>query len=249
MRIGHGYDVHRFAEGRKLILGGVEIPYAVGLLGHSDADVLTHAVMDALLGSRRAGRHRRAFPGQRPSLSRCRQHRIFLRRVRGLLAENGFRVGNIDATVVAQAPKLQPYLARMRENIAAACGVPADCVSVKATTEEGLGFTGRGEGIAAHAVCLIETIVTIVKRSVRGISCYYKGTAGSFRWESDRLIFCPHGARILHCQPLPDESPSASPFIGASPAVPRRRGNCCGQTNDCDRIDHLCHEGAGASGA
>lgn len=157
MRIGHGYDVHRFAEGRKLILGGVEIPYAFGLLGHSDADVLTHAVMDALLGAAALGDIGAHFPDSDPAYLGADSIGL-LGRVRGLLAENGFCVGNIDATVVAQAPKLQPFLVRMRENLAAACGVPPECVSVKATTEEGLGFTGRGEGISAHAVCLIETI-------------------------------------------------------------------------------------------
>ena len=158
MRIGHGYDVHRFAEGRKLILGGVEIPYSQGLLGHSDADALTHAVMDALLGAAALGDIGAHFPDSDPAYLGA-DSIMLLGRVRGLLAENGFRVGNIDATVVAQAPKLQPYLARMRENIAAACGIPEECVSVKATTEEGLGFTGRGEGIAAHAVCLIQILL------------------------------------------------------------------------------------------
>lgn len=157
MRIGHGYDVHRFAEGRKLILGGVEIPYTVGLLGHSDADVLTHAVMDALLGAAALGDIGAHFPDSDPAYLGADSIKL-LENVRSLLAENGFRVGNIDVTVVAQAPKLQTYLVRMRENLAAACRVPMACVSVKATTEEGLGFTGRGEGIAAHAVCLIETI-------------------------------------------------------------------------------------------
>lgn len=157
MRIGHGYDVHRFADGRKLILGGVEIPYPRGLLGHSDADVLTHAVMDALLGAAALGDIGAHFPDSDPAYLGA-DSVMLLGRVRGLLAKNGFRVGNIDATVVAQAPKLQPYLARMRKNLAAACGIQEESVSVKATTEEGLGFTGRGEGVAAHAVCLIETL-------------------------------------------------------------------------------------------
>ncbi len=156
MRIGHGYDVHRFAQGRKLVLGGVAVPYPLGLLGHSDADVLTHAVMDALLGAAALGDIGAHFPDGDPAYLGADSIGL-LKRVRGLLAENGYRVVNIDATVVAQAPKLQPYLTQMRENLAAACGVPSGCVSVKATTEEGLGFTGRGEGIAAHAVCLIET--------------------------------------------------------------------------------------------
>lgn len=155
MRIGHGYDVHRFAQGRKLILGGVEIPAKQGLLGHSDADVLTHAIMDALLGAAALGDIGAHFPDSDPAYAGADSMKL-LAHVCSLLAENQFRVGNIDSTVVAQAPKLQPYLKKMRENIAAVCGVPADCVSVKATTEEGLGFTGRGEGIAAHAVCLLE---------------------------------------------------------------------------------------------
>lgn len=156
MRIGHGYDVHRFAEGRKLILGGVEIPAQFGLLGHSDADVLTHAVMDALLGAAALGDIGVHFPDSDPAYSGA-DSLLLLKHVRSLLAENRLCIGNIDATVVAQAPKLQPYLGKMRENIARVCGVSVDCVSVKATTEEGLGFTGRGEGIAAHAVCLLES--------------------------------------------------------------------------------------------
>lgn len=158
MRIGHGYDVHRFAQGRKLTLGGVEIPYLLGLLGHSDADVLTHAVMDALLGAAALGDIGAHFPDSDPAYSGADSIGL-LGRVRGILEKNNFRIGNIDATVVAQAPKLQPYIAQMRKNIALACGVDETFVSVKATTEEGLGFTGRGEGIAAHAVCLIETVL------------------------------------------------------------------------------------------
>lgn len=157
MRIGHGYDVHRFAPGRRLILGGVEIEYPLGLLGHSDADVLTHAVMDALLGAAALGDIGGHFPDGDPAYLGADSIGL-LRKVRVLLEESGFRVGNLDVTVVAQAPKLQPYLLRMRENLAGACKIPAECVSVKATTEEGLGFTGAGEGIAAHAVCLIETL-------------------------------------------------------------------------------------------
>lgn len=158
MRIGHGYDVHRFAQGRKLILGGVEIPYSLGLMGHSDADVLTHAVMDALLGAAALGDIGQHFPDSDPAY--CGADSIgLLGRVRDLLEKNSFRIGNIDATVVAQAPKLQPYVLQMRKNIAVACGINETFISIKATTEEGLGFTGRGEGIAAHAVCLIETVL------------------------------------------------------------------------------------------
>ena len=154
-RIGHGYDVHRLVEGRPLILGGVTVPYAKGLLGHSDADVLTHAVMDALLGAAALGDIGAHFPDT-DERYRGADSMELLRRVCALIAERGFHIGNIDATVLAQAPKLKPYISRMAEGLAAACGVEPSSVSVKATTEEGLGFTGAGEGIAAHAVCLLE---------------------------------------------------------------------------------------------
>ena len=155
MRIGHGYDVHRLMEGRALILGGVTIPYEKGLLGHSDADVLTHAVMDALLGA--AGLHDigRWFPDTDERYRGADSIRL-LEHVIALLAEHGFAVGNVDATVLAQAPKLLPYIDTMRENLARACGVPLSAVNVKATTEEKLGFTGAGDGMAAHAVCVIK---------------------------------------------------------------------------------------------
>ena len=156
-RIGHGYDVHRLTEGRALVLGGVNIPYEKGLLGHSDADVLTHAVMDALLGAAALGDIGRHFPDTdekyRGADSVC-----LLRRVTEILKEHGFVPGNIDATVLAQAPKLAPHIEKMREILADACGLSIDAVSVKATTEEKLGFTGAGEGIAAHAVCLIKKL-------------------------------------------------------------------------------------------
>ena len=154
MRIGHGYDVHRFKAGRKLILGGVEIPFELGLDGHSDADVLIHAVMDALLGAaalRDIGYH---FPDTDMAYKGA-DSRMLLRRVRQLLEEKGYRVGNIDATILAQRPKLKPHIPQMMENIASDLGVEADRVNVKATTEEGLGFTGNMEGMAAHAVCVI----------------------------------------------------------------------------------------------
>ena len=154
MRIGHGYDVHRLVENRKLILGGVEIPYEKGLLGHSDADVLTHAVMDALLGAAALGDIGLHFPDSDPAY-RGISSLTLLSRVGELLAEKGYRVGNIDATVVAEEPKLRPYIDAMREKIAAALGIEPERVSVKATTEEGLGFTGERLGIAAHAVCLL----------------------------------------------------------------------------------------------
>ena len=154
MRIGHGYDVHRFAEGRDLVLGGVKIPHDRGLLGHSDADVLTHAVMDALLGAAALGDIGLHFPDSDPAY-RGISSLSLLERVGKLLCEKGYSVGNIDATVVAEEPRLRPYIDAMRKNIAAALGVDAELVSVKATTEEGLGFTGERLGIAAHAVCLL----------------------------------------------------------------------------------------------
>ena len=155
MRIGHGYDVHRFAEGRDLVLGGVKIPYEAGLLGHSDADVLTHAIMDALLGAAALGDIGLHFPDSDPAY-RGIDSLILLGRVGALLSEKGYAVGNIDATVIAEKPKLRPYIEDMRKNIAETLGIPVDSVNVKATTEEGLGFTGELLGIAAHAVCLIE---------------------------------------------------------------------------------------------
>ena len=154
MRIGHGYDVHRFKEGRKLILGGVDIPWELGLDGHSDADVLIHAVMDALLGAaalRDIGYH---FPDTDMAYKGA-DSRMLLRRVRELLEEKGYAVGNVDATVLAQKPKLKPHIPQMIANIAADLGVEPDRINVKATTEEGLGFTGAMEGMAAHAVCII----------------------------------------------------------------------------------------------
>lgn len=156
MRIGHGYDVHRLVEGRKLILGGVEIPYEKGLLGHSDADVLLHAVMDAVLGAAALGDIGRHFPDTDPAY-RGADSLALTRAVAALIREHGYAVGNIDATILCQKPKLAPYIEEMRRNIAAAFGVAADAVSVKATTEEHLGFTGEGLGIAAHAVALLES--------------------------------------------------------------------------------------------
>ena len=155
MRIGQGYDVHRLAEGRKLILGGVEIPYEKGLLGHSDADVLTHSIMDALLGAAALGDIGKLFPDNDAAFKDADSIEL-LKKVVSVLKSKRYIIENIDATVIAQKPKLAPYIDQMRENIAKACGMEADWVSIKATTEEGLGFTGEGEGIAAHAVCLIE---------------------------------------------------------------------------------------------
>lgn len=154
-RIGHGYDVHRLVEGRPLILGGVSIPYEKGLLGHSDADVLTHAVADALLGAAALGDIGGLFPDTDPAYKDADSLKL-LSVVVKVVRDAGYTVSNIDATVLAQAPKLKPHITKMREKLAAACDIPVDAVSVKATTEEGLGFTGSGEGIAAHAVCLVE---------------------------------------------------------------------------------------------
>lgn len=154
MRIGHGYDVHRLVEGRKLILGGVEISSDKGLLGHSDADVLTHAVMDSLLGAAAMGDIGLHFPDSDMKYKNA-DSLLLLREVASLIREKGFEISNIDATVIAQAPKLRPYIETMVKNIAEASGIGADCVNVKATTEENLGFTGAGEGISAHAVCLL----------------------------------------------------------------------------------------------
>ena len=155
MRIGHGYDVHRLVEGRKCIIGGVDIPQEKGLLGHSDADVLLHAVMDAVLGAMAAGDIGKLFPDSDAAYKGA-DSLVLTRRVAEVMVERGYRLGNIDATVIAQAPKMAPHIPLMRQNIAAAFGVEVDRVSVKATTEEKLGFTGSGEGIAAHAVCLLE---------------------------------------------------------------------------------------------
>ena len=154
MRIGHGYDVHRLVEGRKLILGGVEIDYEKGLLGHSDADVLTHALMDALLGAAALGDIGKLFPDNDDRFLGADSIAL-LREVCRVLREHGYDIGNVDCTVIAQRPKLSPHIPLMRERLAAAMGVGTDCVSVKATTEEGLGFSGEGLGIAAHAVALI----------------------------------------------------------------------------------------------
>ena len=157
MRIGHGYDVHRLVEGRKLILGGVEIPFEKGLDGLSDADVLVHAVMDALLGAAALGDIGKLFPDNDDAYLGADSVEL-LKKVRNVLQEHGWKPGNLDATVIAQRPKLAPYIDTMRKRIADALETDAENVSVKATTEERLGFTGSGEGIAAHAVCLIERV-------------------------------------------------------------------------------------------
>ena len=154
IRVGHGYDVHRLVEGRKLILGGVTIPYEKGLLGHSDADVLIHAVCDSLLGALALGDIGKHFPDSDAQYAGI-DSRLLLLRTAELIREKGWQIANIDATVIAEAPRLAPYIQAMRENITNVLGLPPDTVSVKATTEEHLGFTGQGLGIAAHAVCLL----------------------------------------------------------------------------------------------
>ena len=155
MRIGMGYDVHKLAAGRPLVIGGVVIPYEKGLLGHSDADVLTHAVMDALLGAAALGDIGTHFPDTDQRFLGA-DSMALLERVKALLHREGYTVGNVDATIIAQKPKMQPYIEEMRKNLAHCLGVEKNCVNVKATTEEGLGFTGAGDGVAANAVVLLE---------------------------------------------------------------------------------------------
>ena len=155
MRVGMGYDVHRLVEGRDLIIGGVKIPYEKGLLGHSDADVLLHAISDALLGAAALGDIGKHFPDTDPKFKGA-DSRVLLREVCRLLDEAGYRAGNVDATIIAQAPKMRPHIDTMRQNIAEDLGIELSQVNVKATTEEGLGFTGTGEGISSQAICLLE---------------------------------------------------------------------------------------------
>ena len=155
MRIGHGYDVHRLVEGRDLIIGGVNIPYEKGLLGHSDADVLAHAIMDSILGALALGDIGKLFPDSDPAYKGA-DSLMLMKKLSPLIEEAGMKISNVDSTVIAQAPKLSPHIESMRKNIADALGVSLSQISVKATTEEGLGFSGEGLGIAAHAVCLLE---------------------------------------------------------------------------------------------
>lgn len=169
MRIGTGYDVHRLTEGRKLILGGVEVPYELGLLGHSDADVLTHAIMDALLGAAALGDIGRHFPDNDPKYKDIFSLKL-LKEVGDLLNSKLYIVGNIDATIIAQKPKLAAFIPQMRDNIADTLGIDRDCVNIKATTEEGLGFTGEGLGIASQAVCLLENVADMTMQAQAGCS-------------------------------------------------------------------------------
>ena len=170
MRIGMGYDVHRLVEGRKLIMGGVEIPYEKGLLGHSDADVLLHAIMDALLGAAALGDIGKHFPDTDPAYKGISSIKL-LKHVGELLEENLFLIENIDATIIAQAPKMRPYIDAMRQNIADALGIELSQVNVKATTEEGLGFTGSGEGISSQAICLLTSPVNLSSEDVTARGC------------------------------------------------------------------------------
>ena len=170
MRIGMGYDVHRLVENRKLIMGGVEIPYEKGLLGHSDADVLLHAIMDALLGAAALGDIGKHFPDSDPAYKGISSVKL-LEKVGELLEENSFLIENIDATIIAQAPKMRPHIDTMRENIAKALRIEVSQVNVKATTEEGLGFTGTGEGISSQAICLLNTPFGLYSEDVEKSGC------------------------------------------------------------------------------
>ena len=177
MRIGMGYDVHKLVEGRKLIMGGVEIPYEKGLLGHSDADVLLHAIMDALLGAAALGDIGKHFPDTDPAYKGISSIKL-MEHVGKLLEENCFFIENIDATIIAQAPKMRPHIDIMRENIANALGISIDQVNVKATTEEGLGFTGSGEGISSQAICLLTSPVGISSEDVTEMGSKCEGCKG-----------------------------------------------------------------------
>ena len=170
MRIGMGYDVHRLVEGRDLIMGGVNIPYEKGLLGHSDADVLLHAISDALLGAAALGDIGKHFPDTDPAYKGI-SSLILLQKVGELLEEKGFLIENIDATIIAQAPKMRPHIDTMRENIAQALGIMVEQVNVKATTEEGLGFTGSGEGISSQAICMLTSPYQLVAEDVQASKC------------------------------------------------------------------------------
>ncbi len=170
MRVGMGYDVHRLTEGRALIIGGVKIPYEKGLLGHSDADVLLHAISDALLGAAALGDIGKHFPDTDPAYKGI-SSLILLEKVGALLEEKNFLIENIDAAIIAQAPKMRPYIDRMRENIAKALGITMEQVNVKATTEEGLGFTGIGEGISSQAICMLTSPYNLVAEDVQTTKC------------------------------------------------------------------------------
>lgn len=178
MRVGMGYDVHRLVEGRDLIIGGVKIPYEKGLLGHSDADVLLHAICDALLGAAALGDIGKHFPDSDPAYKGI-DSRLLLKKVGELIEEKGFLIENIDATIIAQAPKMRPHIDTMRANIAADLGIAAEQINVKATTEEGLGFTGCGEGISSQAICLLTSPFNLVAEDVQALKC--SGCSGCSR--------------------------------------------------------------------
>ena len=180
MRIGMGYDVHKLVEGRKLILGGVEIPYEKGLLGHSDADVLLHAIMDALLGAAALGDIGKHFPDTDPAYKGISSIRL-LEHVADLLEEHQFLIENIDATIIAQRPKMRPYIDTMRENIAKALKIESDQINVKATTEEGLGFTGTGEGISSQAICSLMPITAYIDEDIAATRRSCEGCGGCQR--------------------------------------------------------------------
>ena len=185
MRIGMGYDVHRLVEGRDLIMGGVKIPYEKGLLGHSDADVLLHAISDALLGAAALGDIGKHFPDSDPAYKGISSV-LLLQKVGELLEEKGFLIENIDATIIAQAPKMRPHIDAMRENIAKALYITAEQVNIKATTEEGLGFTGTGEGISAQAICLLTSPFNLVAEDVQVSKCAgCGGAAGCSRYQGN----------------------------------------------------------------
>lgn len=177
-----GYDVHRLAEGRKLMIGGVEIPYEKGLLGHSDADVLLHAIMDALLGAAALGDIGKHFPDSDPAYEGISSI-LLLQKVGELLEENLFFIENIDATIIAQAPKMRPYIDSMRQNIAQALGIELCQVNVKATTEEGLGFTGAGEGISSQAICMLTSPINLSSEDVSSAGC--RGCRGCGRFQTE----------------------------------------------------------------
>lgn len=177
MRVGMGYDVHKLVENRKLIIGGVEIPYEKGLLGHSDADVLTHAIMDALLGAACLGDIGKHFPDTDPAYKGADSLEL-LRHVAKLIDEKNMLVGNIDATIIAQRPKMAPHIDEMRKKIASCLNVDINQVNIKATTEEGMGFTGEGKGISAQAICLLETVTNFDYRMSADVTAEPKGCAG-----------------------------------------------------------------------
>lgn len=177
MRVGMGYDVHRLVEGRELIIGGVTIPYVKGLLGHSDADVLLHAISDALLGAAGLGDIGKHFPDSDPAYKGI-SSLVLLEKVGALLEEKGFLIENIDATIIAQEPKMRPYIDRMQENIAKALGVDVNQVNVKATTEEGLGFTGVGEGISSQAICMLTSPFDLTLQPIQNVCEGCSGCSG-----------------------------------------------------------------------